>query len=188
MVGDRTQRRFRDRVTIFLESHVARLQASVSTIEHHERPDYLDRLSVLRNQVFTLDHMYMSVFSTAGWILRLGVTVVLLMAVSPWLLLLVAFAIPTVITASWRPGIERAAEEGVASRDRLARHLFLLGTTAPPGKEVRLEGIGPDLVEQRPRLAATGTRRLRAPAGRARSGTRSRGRSSAARTSAQSCS
>ena len=149
VVGDRTQRRFRDRVTIFLESHVARLQASVSTIEHHERPDYLDRLSVLRNQVFTLDHMYMSVFSTAGWILRLAVTVILLMAVSPWLLLLVAFAIPTVITASWRPGIERAAEEGVASRDRLARHLFLLGTTAPPGKEVRLEGIGPDLVEQR---------------------------------------
>ena len=75
-----TQRRFRDRVTIFLESHVARLQASVSTIEHHERPDYLDRLSVLRNQVFTLDHMYMSVFSTAGWILRLAVTVILLMA------------------------------------------------------------------------------------------------------------
>jgi ATP-binding cassette, subfamily B, bacterial len=149
VVGDRTQRRFRDRVTIFLESHVARLQASVSTIEHHERPDYLDRLSVLRNQVFTLDHMYMSVFSTAGWILRLGVTVILLMSVSPWLVLLVAFALPTVLTASWRPGIERAAEESVASRDRLARHLFLLGTTAPPGKEVRLTGIGPRLVEQR---------------------------------------
>ena len=149
VVGDRTQRRFRDRVTIFLESHVARLQASVSTIEHHERPDYLDRLSVLRNQVFTLDHMYMSVFSTAGWILRLGVTVILLMSVSPWLVLLVAFALPTVLTASWRPGIERAAEERVASRDRLARHLFLLGTTAPPGKEVRLTGIGSRLVEQR---------------------------------------
>ena len=33
------QRRFRDRVTIALESHVARLQASVATIEHHERPE-----------------------------------------------------------------------------------------------------------------------------------------------------
>ena len=90
VVGDRAQRRFRDRVTIFLESHVARLQASVPTIEHHERPEYLDRLSVLRDQVFTLDHMYMSVFSTAGWILRLGVTIVLLASVSPWLVLLVA--------------------------------------------------------------------------------------------------
>ena len=32
---------------------------------------YLDRLSVLRNQIFVLDHMYMSLFSTCGWILRL---------------------------------------------------------------------------------------------------------------------
>ncbi len=41
-------------------------------LAHHERPEYLDRLSMLRNQVFVLDHMYMSLFSTLGWILRLG--------------------------------------------------------------------------------------------------------------------
>src|SRR5262252_7760215 len=40
----RVQRRFRDRITVALESHVAGLQASVATIEHHERPEYLDRL------------------------------------------------------------------------------------------------------------------------------------------------
>jgi ATP-binding cassette subfamily B protein len=56
-ISTRVQRRFRDKVTIALESHVARLQASVATIAHHERPDYLDRLSMLRNQVFVLDHM-----------------------------------------------------------------------------------------------------------------------------------
>jgi ATP-binding cassette, subfamily B, bacterial len=149
VVGDRAQRRFRDRVTIYLESHVARLQASVPTLEHHERPEYLDRLSVLRDQVFTLDHMYMSVFSTAGWILRLAVTIVLLASVSPWLVLLIVFALPTVFTAGWRPGVERDVEERVASRDRLARHYFVLGTTPPPGKEVRLAGIGPELVGRR---------------------------------------
>src|SRR5579883_782289 len=55
IVSTRVQRRFRDKVTIALESHVARLQATVQTIAHQERPDYLDRLSVLRNQVFVLD-------------------------------------------------------------------------------------------------------------------------------------
>ena len=45
------------------------------SIEHHERPDYLDRLAVLRDQVFVLDHMYLSVFSTCGLVLRLVVTV-----------------------------------------------------------------------------------------------------------------
>ena len=52
VVSVRVQRRFRDRVTIALESHVARLQASVATIAHQERPEYLDRLAVLRDQVF----------------------------------------------------------------------------------------------------------------------------------------
>ena len=74
-VSTRVQRRFRDKVTIALEAHVARLQATVATIAHQERPDYLDRLSMLRDQVFVLDHMYMSLFTTCGWILRLIVTV-----------------------------------------------------------------------------------------------------------------
>jgi ATP-binding cassette, subfamily B, bacterial len=149
VTSDRVQRRFRDRLTIALESHVARLQATVATIAHHERPEHLDRLAVLRDQVFVLDHMYMSLFSTCGWILRLGVTVVLLMSISPILALLAAFALPTVLTSTWRPGIERAAEERGASANRLARHLFTVATTAPPGKEVRVTRIGNRLVKLR---------------------------------------
>jgi len=148
-VSTRVQRRFRDRVTIALEGHVARLQASVSTIAHQERPELLDRLAVLRDQTFVLDHMYMSVFSTCGWILRLVVTVMLLVSVHPSLALMTLFALPTVLTAGWRPGAERRAEERAASAGRLGRHLFVLATTAAPGKEVRLAGLGPQLVQQR---------------------------------------
>ena len=149
IVSTRVQRRFRDKVTIALESHVARLQASVATIAHHERPDYLDRLAMLRDQVFVLDHMYMSLFSTCGWILRLGVTVALLASIHPALVLLAVFALPTVFTSTWRPAVERAAQERGAQANRLARHLFTTATTAPPGKEVRVTGIGDRLVRQR---------------------------------------
>jgi ATP-binding cassette subfamily B protein len=149
VISSRTQRRFRDRVAIALECHVARLQASVATIAHHERPEYLDRLAMLRDQVFVLDHMYMSLFSTSGWILRLGVTVALLMSIHPVLALLAAFALPTVLTSTWRPGVERVAEERGASANRLARHLFNTATTAPPGKEVRVTRIGDRLLRKR---------------------------------------
>ena len=149
VVSDRTQRRFRDRVTIALESHVAELQASVATVEHHERPDYLDRLTILRDQVFVLDHMYMSLFTTCGWVLRLAVTITLLVAVHPLLALLALFALPTVATSSWRPAVERAAEEAGAQSQRLARHLFDTVTTAPPGKEARVAGIGERRVRDR---------------------------------------
>jgi ATP-binding cassette, subfamily B, bacterial len=148
-VSTRVQRGFRDKVTIALEAHVARLQASVATIAHQERPDYLDRLSVLRNQVFVLDHMYMSLFSTCGWILRLGVTVALLISIHPALVLLAAFALPTVLTSTWRPAVERAAHERGAKFSRLARHLFTTATTATPGKEVRVTGIGSRLAIER---------------------------------------
>ncbi len=151
-ISTRVQRGFRDKVTIALESHVAQLQATVTTIAHQERPDYLDRLSVLRNQVFVLDHMYMSLFSTCGWILRLGVTIVLLMSIHPALILLAAFALPTVLTSTWRPAVERAAQERGAKFGRLARHLFTTATTATPGKEVRVTGIGNHLMAER-RLA-----------------------------------
>ena len=145
----RLQRRFRDRVTIALESHVARLQATVSTIAHQERPEYLDRLSVLRDQIFVLDHMYMSLFTTCGWILRLGVTVALLASIHPALVLLAVFAVPTVLTSTWRPAVERRAHERSAQPKRLASHLFTLATTAPPGKEVRVTGTGQRLMAER---------------------------------------
>jgi ATP-binding cassette subfamily B protein len=149
IVSVRLLRRFRDKVTVALESHVARLQASIATLAHHERPDYLDRLSMLRNQVFVLDHMYLSLFATCGWILRLGVALGLLMSVHPALVLLAVFAAPTVLTSTWRPEVERAAQERGAQASRLARHLFTVATTAAPGKEVRITGIGDRLLRNR---------------------------------------
>jgi ATP-binding cassette subfamily B protein len=149
VISDRTQRRFREKMTIALESLVAGLQASVTTIEHHERPEILDRLAVLRNQVFVLDHVYMSLFGVGGWILRLGVTLGLLMSIHPALALLAVFALPALFSSVWRPGVERAAEERGASATRLARHLFDVATTAPAGKEVRVTRIGARLVAQR---------------------------------------
>ncbi|MGD9902210.1 MAG: ABC transporter ATP-binding protein [Vicinamibacterales bacterium] len=140
-VSTRVQRRFRDKVTIALETHVATLLATITTIAHQERPDYLDRLAVLRHQVFMLDHMYMSLFTTCGWLLRLAVTIGLLVAIHPALALLALFALPPVATSSWRPVVERGASEQGAAAKRRAEHLFAVATTASPGKEVRVIGL-----------------------------------------------
>ena len=149
LLSQRVQRRFRDRVAIALESHVAHLQASVPTIEHHERPEYLDRLAMLRDQVFALDHMFMSLFSTIGWLFRLAITAILLASIHPALILLMLFALPAFWVSTWRPAVERRVEESVVANTRLARHLFVLGTSAPPAKEVRVTNTGDWLVGAR---------------------------------------
>src|SRR3954470_6873383 len=156
IISTRLQRRFRDKVTIALEAYVARLQASIATIAHQEVLAYLDRLAMLRDQIFVLDHMYMSVFTTASWLLRLTVTISLLMSIHPALGLLAVFALPTALTATWRPGIERVVQEKAAPFNRLARHLFTLATTAPAGKEVRVTGIGEKLMNDRRRAWESG--------------------------------
>ncbi len=149
VASQRFQRRFRDRVSIALESHVARLQAGVTTIAHQERPELLDRLAMLRDQVFVLDHMYLSAFGTMAWIVRLVVTLALLVSIHPALVLLAAGAVPIAVVAFSRPGRELAVEERAFAGKRLSSHLFTLATTAPAGKEVRVTGIGPRLAERR---------------------------------------
>jgi ATP-binding cassette, subfamily B, bacterial len=167
VLATRMDRRFRDRITIALETHVATLQASVTGLELHERQDYLDRLAVLRNQVFVLDHMYRSVLDTIGWTVRVVITIMLLISIDPLLVLLVLFALPTVVSSAWRPGVERQVEERFAQHNRLAEHLFATATSAAAAKEVRVTGIGDDLADRR----RTEWQRWFAPVARARWGT-----------------
>jgi ATP-binding cassette subfamily B protein len=148
-LGTRIEMRFRDRATIELEAHVARLQATVASLEHHERPAYLDRLQLLRDQVFLLNHLYASLMTQVASIGRLAITIGLLMSVHPALALLAAFALPSVFVSSWRAGVERRVEEGSAQRLRRARHLFDVGTTAGPAKEVRVGTLAGRLRERR---------------------------------------
>ena len=149
MTSDRVQRRFRDRVAVALESHVAHLQArsqrSLTTSARNTWTGW--RCCATRSSSSTT--CTCRLFSTCGWILRLGCTVALLVSIHPLLTLLAAFALPTVLASTWRPGVERATEERGASANRLARHLFTTATTAPPGKEVRVTRIGDRLVKER---------------------------------------
>ena len=108
-VSTRVQRRFRDKVTIALESHVARLQASIATIAHHERPDISigSRFFATRSSSWiTCNRCFPPRMDLAP-----RVTVALLATIHPALVLLAAFAVPTVLTSTWRPAVERLAQE-----------------------------------------------------------------------------
>jgi ATP-binding cassette subfamily B protein len=140
-ISDRANRRFADRAAVVVEEHVARLQSSIATMEHHERPEVMDRIAVLRDHAGALSELYQQLFSTLGALARLVITVGLLMSVNPLLGLLGVVAVPTVLVSTWRADAERRAEEGGAQHDRLAMHMFELGTTPGPAKEIRVFGV-----------------------------------------------
>ena len=187
-VSTRVQRRFRDKVTIALESHVARLQASVATIAHHERPEYLDRLAMLRDQVFVLDHMYMSLFSTCGWILRLGVTVALLASIHPRSC---CSPCSRCRPCSRRRGGPRSSAPLRSAAPRPTAWPVTCSRSRPRRRQERRCGSPASAIASWPSAArpgSAGTRRCRQPGGARRCGTRWRGRCSASRTSARWCS
>ena len=138
--GNRVYNLFRDRATIEIEAHVARLQSTASSIEHHERPEYLNRLQLLRDHVFLLNHLYGSFMNALGSVGQVAITVALLMSVHWSLFALGLFAAPTMVVAAKRAGAERRAEEQAAPNARLARHLFDLCTLPGPAKELRVSG------------------------------------------------
>jgi ATP-binding cassette subfamily B protein len=140
-VSTRANRRFADRAAIVMEEHVARLQSSVITMEHHERPDIMDRISVLREHAPALSELYQELFAALGALARLAITLGLLMSANPWFGLLGVVAVPAVLVSTWRADAERRAEEAGAQHDRLAKHLFELGTTPGPAKEIRVFGV-----------------------------------------------
>jgi ATP-binding cassette subfamily B protein len=148
LVSSRVVRRFRMRVAVALETYVAGLQAGIHTIEHQERPDYLDLLAVLRESVYQLDHMLLALIDTISSLACLVLTIGVLMTVSPWMALLSVFAVPTVVVSSWRSGVMRRAEQDAAPHQRRYRHFFTIGTTQGPAKELRVTGNQQDLVDR----------------------------------------
>jgi ATP-binding cassette, subfamily B, bacterial len=136
--GDRLHMRFRQRLAVALETHVARLQATSPGIEQHERPEVLDRLAMLRDQVFTLDHVFLSLFGGLAIALRLLVVMIVLATIRPPMLLLGLAALPPMWAAARRGKAEGTVWESIASQRRLARHLFVLGVDPAAAKELRV--------------------------------------------------
>jgi ATP-binding cassette, subfamily B, bacterial len=148
-IGDRLAMRFRQRLAVALETHVARLQATSPGIEQHERPDVLDRLAMLRDQVFTLDHIFLSIFGGVAILLRLVVVMFVLVTIKPAMLLLVLAAIPPTWAAARRGKAESTVWESVASQRRLARHLFVLHSDPATAKELRVTGAVKSMTKAR---------------------------------------
>ena len=101
----RTIRRLGDRLNIMFQGYVARLQAEVATVEHHERPVYLDRIAVLRTGVFALDHLFASMFTMVGWFVRLAFVRSSSPRSTP---VSSSCSPPRCPSSSWRPGVRRS--------------------------------------------------------------------------------
>jgi len=131
-----------------VDRRLMELMAGITGLEHHERPDYLDQLDLLREERSRLGWM---TNATAG-MLRVAVALiasaVLLARLDPILLLLPLAGVVSFIAGRRGQDLQLQAEEATAEPERLRRHLFSTGTSAEAGKEIRLFSLGGELIER----------------------------------------
>ncbi len=143
-----------------LDERLIALSNGSAGIEHHERPEYADRLVVLQQELSQIQNAIFTVLALASLGAAIVITAVLLAMANPFLLLLPLAAIPPLVTGRIAQlGLDRARDETAENR-RLGLHLFRLATSAGPAKELRVFRLQGELRARHARLWGETTRRL----------------------------
>ncbi|MGI9119976.1 MAG: ABC transporter ATP-binding protein [Acidimicrobiales bacterium] len=131
---------------LYLDQRLIALSAGTPGIEHHERPEYLDQTELLRNEGYVLSGAGNTVAIALAMVVQALATGFLLASVNPWLLVFPLFALPSFWAGSKAEQLRQTALDATAGDLRLARHLFELATSPGPGKELRIFGLGNELI------------------------------------------
>ncbi|QOC93466.1 ABC transporter ATP-binding protein [Micromonospora craniellae] len=128
-------------------------------LNHHERPEYADKMQVLRQEVERVGYASMeALLSAASTALSLIITGVLLARLDLLLLMLPLTALPAVYLGGRAQALQAAGREAAAEPTRRARHLFSVATEAGTAKEIRTAGLANELTFRHRTLFESATR------------------------------
>jgi ATP-binding cassette subfamily B protein len=129
-------------------------------IEHHERPEHADTLTVLELETGQFRPGLQAVMLGLGLGLAVVFTAVLLARQSLLFLLLPLAALPALVSGRAAERILDRAKTATAEPTRTALNLFHLSTTARYAGELRVNGLQDELCRRHARLWAAGTNGL----------------------------
>jgi ATP-binding cassette subfamily B protein len=149
-----------ERADVALSQEILGHVAAVPTVEHLERPEYLDRLSELRRSTEGLAGICWTVLDAVTAIVSLALSVWLLFTVHPALVLLAVVAAPPLLATRYGARFLSRARQRSAADVRQEVRLHEIGTTPESAKEVSIAGSGAWLEAQAERRWAATTRAL----------------------------
>ena len=133
---------------LYLDRRIVSLVGGIATVEHHERPAYLDRLEVLRREMPVLGFAGIHTAGAVALLFQVSTTGALLASVNPLLLAVPLFAVPSLWAGARAQQIRQTALDATADQSRRARQLFELATSPAAGKELRVFGVGDELLHR----------------------------------------
>ncbi|HUP87323.1 MAG TPA: ABC transporter ATP-binding protein [Acidimicrobiales bacterium] len=135
-----------DRMELFVSLRIAERVNAVGSIEHFERPEYLQELDLLDQNRYLLRAGPRQTLTAISSLVRGAAMVGLLASVHPVMALLPVFGLAPAFTQGRSVRIRQRAEERVAEDKRLADSFFELTSTASPAKELRVYGLTAELL------------------------------------------
>jgi ATP-binding cassette, subfamily B, bacterial len=130
-----------DRVNVVLAVRIARMAATLPTLEHFERSELLARLEQLTSSRRTLAGAPRQVIGLFGQMLRAIGIVVLLATIYLPVLVVPLLALAPALSDRWAARIQQHADDALAEDRRLLTDLFSLATSADTARELRTYGI-----------------------------------------------
>lgn len=143
-----TTTRFRERSIMVLQKRLLELSASAPRLEHFERPEFWDRLQLLRRSSFELAMGITFAFVAPIVTLQLLFSALLLADLQPALAALPVIAVPAAWISQQAEKIRRDGELRSAEARRTANHLFSVAASAPAAKEVRIFALTAALLDR----------------------------------------
>jgi ATP-binding cassette, subfamily B, bacterial len=140
--------RLQEKVSALLDERLMALTTGVRTVEHHDRPEYLIELEVLRAQHGVLSVVPDAGITLVGGLARLVLTAALLASVQPLLGLLPLASVPALALTARAETLRQRAAERIGNLRRLEYELWKLATDLASASEVRLSGITGDVLQR----------------------------------------
>jgi ATP-binding cassette, subfamily B, bacterial len=136
----------------WLEATLARCVLSPPGLDHVENSEYQDQLHLLLNQRGALGGTVNTVVGATTLAVRFVVAEVLLARISPVLLVFPLFILPTIAMSGRTQRLLSRSLSEVAERTRLATTFFQTASDPRAGRELRVYGLGREVVRRHTEL------------------------------------
>lgn len=137
-----------DRITQEVDQRIMGIVAGVPGLDHLERSEYADKIKLVREQSYIPFSALANVNALVYMVCGLIAALILLGRIHALLLLLPVVAIPSSIIQFRVYRKHFAKFDETAPEDRLAGHYMNLLTTPESAKEIRIFGLGDELVNR----------------------------------------
>jgi ABC-type multidrug transport system fused ATPase/permease subunit len=128
-----------------LDRRLIESDARLPGLEHHEHPDYLAQLDLLRDEYWRLQWALEMVVQAVTLVVQWAITAAILLRLQPALLALPLCSLPSLAAAARVRRLVEVARARVVERVRRERHLVDLGMSPAAGKELRVFGLAETL-------------------------------------------